>query len=264
VVILSDSDPKDAEIVFGALENGAQDYIMKSYLNSNKDLFLERIQGLIRSKKGAKAVSGLRSKNLMDLKRINPEVILIGASTGGPEALCRVLNEVGSKDSVPIVVVQHINHSFARPFAQRLASVAKLEIHEPKNGELLQRGRIYLAYDHYHIGLLRTEQGLTLKISQDEPVHGHRPAVDYLFSSAAKAKARSVAFLLTGMGRDGAQGMVELFQTGLCHNVTQNEESCVVYGMPKEALMRGASHQQGSTEEIHDWMKKVAQFKPKV
>jgi chemotaxis response regulator CheB/chemotaxis methyl-accepting protein methylase len=263
VMILSDSDPKDAEIVFGALESGAQDYIMKSYLSNNKDQFLERVKALARSRKEPRVVSSVKKRSVMDLQKINPEVILIGASTGGPETLCQILKGIGNPDCLPIVVVQHINHSFAKPFALRLASISGLMIHEPRNGEILKNGQIYLAFDHYHIGLTRTDKGLAIKISQDELMHGHRPAVDFLFQSAANAKARTVAFLMTGMGRDGAQGMVDLFNTGLSHNITQNEESSVVYGMPKEAVMRGASHHSGGIEEIHDWVKKVAQFKTK-
>jgi two-component system chemotaxis response regulator CheB len=263
VMILSDSDPKDAEIVFGALENGAQDYIMKSYLNSHQGEFLERVQALTRSRKEPKLVNAVKKRNVMDLNKIQPEVILIGASTGGPETLAQVLKGIGSPDSLPIVVVQHINASFAKPFALRLASIAGLIVEEPKTGMHLKRGHLYMAFEHYHIGVGRDDQGLQLKLSRDDLLHGHRPAVDHLFQSAAKSKVRSVAFLMTGMGRDGAQGMVDLHQAGVSYNITQNEESSVVYGMPKEAVVRGASHQSGGIEEIHDWLKKVAQYKAK-
>jgi two-component system chemotaxis response regulator CheB len=263
VMILSDSDPKDAEVVFGALENGAQDYIMKSWLSSHKDQFLERVQVLTRSRKEPRPVTSVKKRTIMDLNKINPEVILIGASTGGPETLAQVLKGIGTPDSLPIVVVQHINHSFAKPFALRLANIAGLKLEEPKHGMPLQRGHIYLAFDHYHIGVGRDSNGLTLKLSRDELIHGHRPSVDFLFQSAARSQVRTVSFLMTGMGRDGAQGMVDLNQSGLGFNITQNEESSVVYGMPKEAVVRGASHQCGGIEEIHDWVKKVAQYKAK-
>jgi chemotaxis protein methyltransferase CheR len=168
----------------------------------------------------------------------NPEVILLGASTGGNEALIQLLRNF-PPHSPPVVVVQHISPNFSAAFAQRLASQSGLVLGKFLQGEVLQPGHLYMSLSDHHICLKRVGSNLVVSVNSDDPVSSHRPAVDKLFLSAATSGARCMAFLLTGMGRDGAQGLLELHKKG-SYTCAQSEGSCVVFGMPKEAIKLGA------------------------
>jgi two-component system chemotaxis response regulator CheB len=182
------------------------------------------------------------------------EVIVIGASTGGPDALTELLRAM-PPGSPPVVVVQHIAPALAHGFAERLARNAGLRLGESATGVLLQPDTIYLALDARHIGVRKGLLGPILVIDDGPPVSGHRPSVDYLFSSMARARGESRVFaaLLTGMGRDGAEGLKSLLDAG-AFTVAQDEASCAVYGMPKEAVRLGAVKLSGSIPQIRQWM----------
>jgi len=167
-------------------------------------------------------------------------LIAIGASTGGTQALEAVLTRLPASGP-PVVVVQHMPAGFTRAFANRLDSLCAMRVVESAGGEVLERGTVYIAPGDYH--LLLDQDGLRLRtrLNQAMPVHYQRPAVDVLFSSIARMKGQSVvALLLTGMGADGADGMVSLRQAGAI-TIAEAEESCVVFGMPKEAIARGGA-----------------------
>ncbi len=260
VVIVSDADPKEAQEVFGALESGAQDYIIKTALNQAPEEFLDRVEGFLKTKVEDRVtkLSAVPSIMHVDLKELKaPEVILIGASTGGPEALSHLLGQSFNAQTPPILVVQHINESFAKPFAERLATVSGLKLMEPVEGEVLEPGRIYLSFGNYHISVKKDSIGLRLVKSDAEKILGHRPSVDFLFREASKFKINAWAFLLTGMGKDGAAGMMELKQRTGSINFAQEESSCVVFGMPKEALGLGAAHFQGNIEQFKALLLKI-------
>ncbi len=250
VIIVTDAAASEVEEVMNVLTDGAQDYLIKSTLNKNPLELVEKIKGLIKVSNPIDLNLNSNLKNKVDLKLYYPELILVGASTGGPQALTECLEKLPRENCPPVVVVQHINEAFAKPLAQRLATAASLDLVEPKEGIPLLPGKLYMAHGNYHLGIQKNSDRYTVQISESEKLHGHRPAVDYLFSSAAATKVHAINVLLTGMGRDGAKGMLELYQNTNSINLAQDEKSSVVYGMPKEAVSLGAVHFQGNLKEI--------------
>jgi two-component system, chemotaxis family, protein-glutamate methylesterase/glutaminase len=168
-------------------------------------------------------------------------VILLGASTGGTEALKAVLTQL-SPDLPGICIVQHIPAQFSLALANRLNSLCQFEVKEAKNGDQVRPGLALLAPGGFHMVLRRRAVGYEVALNEGPRVHYQRPAVDVLFSSAVKAGVGSLAAaaVLTGMGSDGAQGLLELRQAGAA-TAAQNEETCVVFGMPREAIRLGAA-----------------------
>jgi two-component system, chemotaxis family, protein-glutamate methylesterase/glutaminase len=167
-------------------------------------------------------------------------VILIGASTGGTQAIEALLTRLPS-DAPPLLIVQHMPAGFTAAFATRLNSTCPMEVIEAKGGEVLKRGMAYIAPGDFH--MLVEPNGLELKLAvrPGPSVHYQRPAVDVLFQSAVRLKNTPiVAALLTGMGSDGADGMVALRKAGAI-TIAEDEQSCVVFGMPKEAIARGGA-----------------------
>jgi two-component system chemotaxis response regulator CheB len=167
-------------------------------------------------------------------------LIVIGASTGGTQAIEAVLTRLPA-DSPPILIVQHMPAGFTTAFATRLNSVCPMQVTEAKGGEMLKRGTAYIAPGDYHMLVEPVGLELRIVVKTGPLVHYQRPAVDVLFHSAAKLRNTPVvAALLTGMGSDGAEGMVALRQAGMM-TIAEDEQSCVVFGMPKEAIARGGA-----------------------
>ncbi|MBI5784014.1 MAG: chemotaxis protein CheB [Rhodocyclales bacterium] len=165
-------------------------------------------------------------------------VVAIGASTGGTEAIRAVLGRLPA-DVPPIVMVQHMPESFTGSFARRLDSLSDLEVIEAQGGEMLRPGRVYLAPGHSHMLIRHVAGGFRVDLSRGDPVNRHRPAVDVLFNSvAAEAAAGATGVILTGMGKDGARGLLAMRQAG-AWTIGQDEATCVVYGMPREAVALG-------------------------
>ena len=167
-------------------------------------------------------------------------LIVIGASTGGTQALETVLTRLPA-DSPPVMVVQHMPAGFTRAFAERLNTVCAMRVVEMASPGPVQRGTVYIAPGDYHLTVHQAGIQLKGQLSQGPAVHYQRPAVDVLFTSTARLTSLSVVgLLLTGMGADGADGMVALRQAGAI-TIAEAEESCVVFGMPKEAIARGGA-----------------------
>lgn len=252
VAILSDAAPQAAEEVLGALTSGAQDYIEKRELNESPQKLAERLKAIaaqhIRNRTQVRSKDEMPHKNA-DWRRIRPELILIGASTGGTEALVELLRMM-PLNCPPILVVQHITPSFGPPFAERLAKVAGLRLAKSTQDEPLEAGCLYMALGDYHIGVKRGgPSGWKLDLSYSPSEHSVRPAIDYLFRTAAQARVKALAVLLTGMGKDGALGLRDL-KNGGSVTLAQNEASCVVYGMPREAMELGAVHLSGDLKAL--------------
>ena len=167
-------------------------------------------------------------------------VIFIGASTGGTEAIKQVL--VGLPANVPpVLIVQHMPEMFTGAFARRLDGLCEVRVKEAEEGEPIHAGTVYIAPGHSHLAIARSPSGLHCSLSRAEPVNRHRPSVDVLFSSAARTLgAAAVGVLLTGMGKDGARGLLEMREAG-AWTIAQDHDSCVVYGMPREAALLGAA-----------------------
>ncbi|MGZ8266640.1 MAG: protein-glutamate methylesterase/protein-glutamine glutaminase [Burkholderiales bacterium] len=177
------------------------------------------------------------------------KVIVIGASTGGTEAIKDVLVQLPF-DAPAVLVTQHMPEAFTRSFAARLDSLCRITVKEAESGERVLPGHAYIAPGHSHLLLKRSGANYITHLSQSEPVNRHRPSVDVLFRSAAECAAKNaIAIILTGMGKDGAAGMLELHRAG-AHTYAQDEHSCVVFGMPKEAIALGAADEVLPLQDI--------------
>ena len=176
-------------------------------------------------------------------------VIVLGASTGGTVAIEKILKAM-PPDAPAIVIVQHMPQQFTRAFADRLNTLCAIEVKEAEDGDPVLPGRALIAPGNYHMLLRGTSTGLHVQVKMGPLVCRHRPSVDVLFHSAAQAAGRNaVGVILTGMGNDGSQGMLEMKQAGIV-NIAQDEASCVVFGMPREAIALGAADHVLPLEQI--------------
>jgi two-component system chemotaxis response regulator CheB len=253
VIMISSLTERGSEVTLQALELGAVDFIAKPRSDAIGGLqaYAEDIREKIRTAYAAR----LRSAPLAGIARVaessrqarsgiasaalGNKVVAIGASTGGTEAIKDVLAGL-PEDVPPIVMVQHMPESFTPSFARRLDSLSRLTVVEAQGGEKLLPGHAYLAPGHSHL-IVRKSGGVFLtELLKSDPVNRHRPAVDVLFKSVAELLGRNaIGVILTGMGKDGAQGMLAMHHAG-AWNIGQDQESCVVYGMPREAALVGA------------------------
>ena len=166
------------------------------------------------------------------------KIILIGASTGGTEAIKDVLIKIPAA-SPAILITQHMPQTFTHSFASRLNTLCAITVTEATAGMRVLPGHAYIAPGHAHLLLVRDNRGYVCELNAGPPVNRHRPSVDVLFRSAANCAGKNaIGIILTGMGKDGARGMLEMQQAG-AYTMAQDEASCVVYGMPKEAVAMG-------------------------
>lgn len=194
--------------------------------------------------------------NQKDSQRLNPiseNVILLGASTGGTEVILNILK--GLRTDLPgILIVQHMPGEFTGAFARRLNSESDLLVKEAEDGDVVKNGHAYIANGFNHLHLHWDNGCYTCKLEMGTFVNRHRPSVDVLFSSAAKFKGKNiVAALLTGMGADGAKGLLELRNIG-AQTFAQDEKSSVVFGMPKEAIKLDAAQVIGNPDDLVNWL----------
>lgn len=171
---------------------------------------------------------------------VTEPIICIGASTGGTEALREVLEALPA-ETPGIVIVQHMPEKFTNAFARRLNSICAVEVKEAEDGDVVRQGLVLIAPGNRHMALHRAGSRYTVNIIDGPHVSRHRPSVDVLFRLASQSAGRNaMGVILTGMGDDGARGLLEMRQMG-SHTVAQDEESCIVFGMPKEAIQRGGA-----------------------
>ena len=176
-------------------------------------------------------------------------VIAIGASTGGVEALRDVLTSLPAH-MPPILIAQHMPPGFTETFARRLDALCKMGVKQAEDNEVVRNGMAYIAPGGRHLTLARRAGGYALRVTDDPPVNRHRPSVDTLFRSIARtAGQQAVGVMLTGMGADGAEAMLELARTG-AWTIAQDEASCVVFGMPRQAIACGGVREVMPLSEI--------------
>ncbi len=187
---------------------------------------------------GYSALNALNARLTNNSIKLNSFVIAIGASTGGTEATLAILKNL-PKDTPGIVVTQHMPEGFTRMYAERLNRICQMEVREAKNGDLVERGVVLIAPGDYQMRVVKTGMHYTVKCTKEQKVSGHMPSVDVLFSSMADNVLEGMGIILTGMGMDGAKGLLKMRQKGF-HTLGQSKESCVVYGMPMEAYKLGA------------------------
>jgi len=201
----------------------------------------------IRAAAGAKMASPRAvapvANRLVNVNRTDrAAIIALGASTGGTEALRQVLLQM-PKDSPPIVAVQHIPAVFSRAFAERLDNCCEMRVKEAEDGDEIKWGRALIAPGNFHLSIRRQGAGYRAVVAGGTLVCYQRPAVDVLFESVAhEAGKHAIGALLTGMGTDGAKGLLQMKQAG-ARTIAQDEHSCVVFGMPREAIRLGAAGQ---------------------
>jgi two-component system chemotaxis response regulator CheB len=255
VIICSSLAEEGAQTTLKALEYGAIDIITKPRLGSKQ--FLEESRVMLCQ--AVKAAAGARLRAHPVNSKVEPKltadailsrptgamlettekVVTIGASTGGTEAL-RALLEVLPSDAPGIVIVQHMPEVFTRAFANRLDSLCQISVKEAETNDTVLRGRALIAPGNHHTLLKRSGARYYVEIKDGPLVSRHRPSVDVLFRSAARyAGANAVAVIMTGMGDDGATGMLEMKRAG-AYTIAQDEATSVVFGMPNEAIKRGA------------------------
>ena len=176
-------------------------------------------------------------------------VIFVGASTGGTEAVKTFLLGIPA-NCPPVMIVQHMPESFTGSFAARLNGLCQPRVIEAQGGEVLVPGTVYLSPGHSHMRIRRMGAGYVTELLKTAPVNRHRPSVDVLFDSAAEVLGRNaVGVILTGMGKDGASGLLRMRQAG-ARTFGQDEASCVVYGMPREAALIGAVEETANLSEM--------------
>lgn len=176
-------------------------------------------------------------------------VIALGASTGGTEALIQVVKELPA-DTPPVIIVQHMPAGFTKMYAERLNKICKMDVKEAEDGDRLRRGLIILGAGEYHLRLQKDSKGYYVSSKQGERVSGHCPSVDVLFNSVAEtAGSKAIGAIFTGMGRDGADGLLKMRKAG-AFTIGQDKNTCVVYGMPMEAYNIGAVEVQAPLGEI--------------
>ena len=266
VVMVSTLTERGSEITMRALELGAVDFVTKPKISIQHgmqeyaDTIADKIRAAARARirrhvpgpagLAAPAASAARPLPALGNPLASSEkLIIIGASTGGTEAIKEFLLQM-PPDCPGILIVQHMPEGFTRSFAERLDKLCRIAVAEAVHGERVLPGHAYLAPGHSHLLLARSGANYVTQLDQGPPVNRHRPSVDVLFRSAAlHAGKNAVGVILTGMGRDGAAGMLEMRQAG-AWNVAQDEASCVVFGMPREAIAVGATHETGPLKEL--------------
>jgi two-component system chemotaxis response regulator CheB len=268
VVMISAYTDSGSEVTLRALELGAVDFVLKPRLNA---LIGEDYQGAVAEK--IRAAFAARVRPAQPSAWVAPptrapgarsrapgsdrcdNVIVVGASTGGTEALRAFLTRL-PPDAPGVLIAQHMPEYFTRLFAQRLDSLCQIGVQEATHNQVVKPANAYIAPGGQHLRVVRAggDGRYALKLSRDEPVNMHRPSVDVLFDSAAESLGEhAVGVLLTGMGKDGAAGLLRMKRAG-AYTLAQDEATCVVFGMPREAIALGAADEvvsiQAMTERV--------------
>lgn len=259
VVMVSSLTERGSEITLRALELGAVDFITKPKVGIREGMleYAEKLADKVRAAARARvrartaapapsAAAGAASAALAHAPMLNnplistEKLIIVGASTGGTEAIREVLLPL-PPDAPAVMIAQHMPPGFTRSFAQRLNGLCRITVKEAEHGERVLPGHAYIAPGHAHLLLARSGANYIANLSDDPPVNRHRPSVDVLFRSAAQhAGKNAVGVILTGMGKDGAAGLLDMRNAG-AYTLAQDEVSCVVFGMPREAIALGGA-----------------------
>jgi two-component system chemotaxis response regulator CheB len=266
VVMVSSLTERGSEITMRALELGAVDFVTKprvgirdgmlDYSEMIADKIRAAARARVRQHTAAPAAGGaVRTGTPVETPLLrNPlisteKLIIIGASTGGTEAIREVLVPL-PPDAPAVLIAQHMPAGFTRSFAQRLNTLCRITVKEAEDGERMLPGHAYIAPGDAHLKLARSGANYVAQLDYGAPVNRHRPSVDVLFRSAAQfAGKNALGVILTGMGKDGAAGLVEMRQAG-AYTIAQDEASCIVFGMPREAIALGGADEITSLGDI--------------
>ena len=267
VIIVSSLTPRGSKMALEALELGAVEVLAKpDGAFSVGELGVELVEKIraaahirFNPKKPTEAVPP--STKPSPLTQTTEKIIAIGASTGGTEAIKDILLQLPS-NTPGMVIVQHMPPKFTTAFAERLNQQCAMEVKEAQDGDSVTTGRALLAPGNYHMLLKRSGARYYVQVKSGPPVQHQRPSVDVLFNSAAlSGGANVIGVILTGMGADGAEGLLAMKERG-AYTIAQDEASCVVFGMPKEAIKRGATHKVLPLIRIPDEIRRVLVANP--
>jgi two-component system chemotaxis response regulator CheB len=260
VVILSALTATGCETAIRALQLGAVDVLQKpsldvsGKLNEMMDILVERVKVAAASKVGVRRPAIVRAPGVgapphRPLLRTTEKVVVIGASTGGTEALRTVLSRLPA-DFPGTLIAQHMPENFTRSFADSLGKICRMEVREAAHGDAVHAGLVLVARGNHHMVLKRSGARYFVELNSGPLVCRQRPSVGVLFDSAAEAAGKNaVGVILTGMGNDGAEGLLRLRQTG-AFTIAQDEKTSVVYGMPCEAFKLGAAVKVSALDDI--------------
>jgi two-component system chemotaxis response regulator CheB len=274
VVMVSTLTEKGCETTLRALELGAVDFVTKPKIDVERgtlelgDVLIEKVKAAARARlrrnarRQTPAPSGKSRIGPNEARSSNTDwVIAIGASTGGTEALRELLSALPAA-MPPILVVQHMPEKFTGPFARRLDACCALDVKEAVHGDPVVPGRALIAPGNQHMEIVRHHTGFVVSLSSNAPVHHHRPSVDVLFHSCAqKLGARALGVILTGMGADGALGLLAMRRAG-ARTVAQDEATSVVFGMPREAIANGSVETIAPLENIASHLLNITRERP--
>ncbi len=245
VVVCSTLTERGAETTMQALSAGAVEVVakpklgLKEFLQASVQSLTHAVKAAAKARLGQVAVPPPPALAPAALGTATDHVVAIGTSTGGTRALEAVLTQLPA-DCPGIVIVQHMPERFTAAFAQRLNALCHCEVREAEDGDRVLQGRVLVAPGGRHLQLRRSGSQYLVDVRDGPPVNRHKPSVDVLFHSVARHAGRhAVGIIMTGMGDDGANGLLAMRQAG-AFTIAQDEASCVVYGMPKEAVERGA------------------------
>lgn len=276
VLMVSSLTTEGADATLKALEYGAVDFISKemSFVSINiskiKDDLIRKVKSIVLHKRSVDRIKRIQTSLLRTTTSISTTpasktipildytAIAIGISTGGPLSLQKVVPALSGKIKVPIFIVQHMPPHFTKSLADRLNSLSELEVKEAENGDIIKEGHVYIAPGGYHMFVKNgNSHSAVIKISETPADTLHRPSVDVMLDSVVDYYGKKVlGIIMTGMGKDGLLGITKLKNLGgTC--IAQNEESCVVYGMPKAVVDAGFADAVLSLEEIPKLLNKV-------
>ena len=247
VVMVSTLTQAGTEVTLEALEIGAVDFVAKQTADNDREHFAVELQTKVkaaaRTRVGVRRSAPVQTAPHRRLTGTSGRIIAVGASTGGVEALKRLLMGI-PPDCPPILVTQHMPPRFTEAFAQRLNRECPMAVSEAVHNEPIEPGHVYIAPGSHHLQLARQGTQNRCVLTEDAPVSGHRPSVDVLFRSVARTVGHTaIGVILTGMGKDGAEGMLELRKTGAV-TFGQDEDTALIYGMPRAAFECGAVMRQ--------------------
>jgi two-component system chemotaxis response regulator CheB len=241
VIMLSSVSVKGTALTMECLETGAFDFVSKPSGSISLDINkvkIELIEKIRMAYERENTITAVIERSKPELKSLTNkiEAVVIGASTGGPKALYSVITALPEKLSVPVFIVQHMPVGFTKAFADRLNSNSKIKVVEASDGEIVEKDVVYIAPGGYH---MEVQSDRKIHLNTDPSIWGVRPAVDKLFISAAKVYgSHLLSVVLTGMGKDGAQGTVEIKKNGGI-TISEHKSTCTIYGMPKATYETG-------------------------
>ncbi|MDR5898717.1 chemotaxis response regulator protein-glutamate methylesterase [Halomonas vilamensis] len=256
VLMVSSLTQAGSEITLRALELGALDFVAKPSLGIRTGMMeyaneiAEKLRAAARSRPRQARHKNTPPKQELKAPLVSSEkLIIIGASTGGTEAIRSVLEPLPA-NAPAILITQHMPGGFTRSFAERLDRLCRMTVKEVTDGERVLPGHAYIAPGDQHMEVARSGANYVARLNDGPPVNRHRPSVDVLFHSASKqAGKNAIGVILTGMGKDGAAGLLEMRQAG-AETIAQNEETCVVFGMPREAIALGGASEVAALDDI--------------